>query len=61
MIETTQLVQALEKAVADYQRHFGRPSTIEKLDHMANVRREAQRVMDDVKERMGASTSRAAE
>lgn len=61
MNDATQLTQALEKAAADYQRYFGRPATIQKLDHMADARREAQRIMDASKERIGTPVTKAAE
>lgn len=50
MSEPIKITQALEKAAADYQRLFGRPATIEKLDHMADARREAQRVIEAERE-----------
>lgn len=57
----TEVTQALDAALAAYQRHFGRLRTIEKLDHMAASRREAQRLMQDAEARSGTPTRRAAE
>lgn len=57
MSQPIKITQALEKAAADYQRFFGRPATIEKLDHMADARREAERVIKAERE----TAKRAAE
>lgn len=55
----TVLSQALERAVADYQRHHGRIPTIAKLEHLLKTRQEAQRILDESVARVG--TPRAAE
>lgn len=61
MTEGTELSQALDAAVAAYQRNYGRPRTIEKLRHMLDRAVEAQRVMDAGIERIGTPVPRAAE
>lgn len=60
-IREAELTQALERAVADFQRHFGRLRTIDKLKHMTAARQEAQRLMDESSERIGGKPTRAAE
>lgn len=60
-ITGTALAQALDQAVAAYQRHFGRPRTIEKLKHMVARAEEAQRISDDATARLGDPARRAAE
>lgn len=60
-VHATELEQDLERAAAAYQRYHGRPQTILKLDHMADARREAQRLMDESSERIGGKSPRAAE
>lgn len=57
----TELAQALEQKVADYQRHFGRLRTIEKLEHMVASRKAAQLLVDNSKARQGDPMPRAAE
>lgn len=57
----TELTQKLDTAVSDYQRHFGRPRTIAKLEQMLGSRKEAQRVLDAAIEQAGAPVRRAAE
>lgn len=56
-----ELSQAMDAAVAAYQRRFGRHRTIERLEHMLERAREAQRVMDEATERVAGAKSRAAE
>lgn len=60
-ITDTELAQALDQAVAAYQRFHGRLRTIAKLQQMLDAREAAQRLMDDAIERAGKPTPRAAE
>lgn len=60
-ITETELAQKLDQAVAAYQRHFGRPRTMAKLEQMLAVRKEAQRVADTATEHVGTPMPRAAE
>lgn len=57
----TELAQALDAAVAAYQRHHGRPATLLRLQHIIQRGEAAQRILDDSKERMGSSITKAAE
>lgn len=56
-----ELAQAMDAAVAAYQRRFGRHCTIDRLEHMLERAREAQRVMDETTERVAGAKARAAE
>jgi hypothetical protein len=47
--------------LAAYQRHFGRPRTMAKLEQMLAARKEAQRVADTATEQAGTPVARAAE
>lgn len=56
------LTQSLDQAVAAYQRYYGRPVTIEKLEHMLGSRRAAQGLMEEALERIhGTPKQKAAE
>lgn len=60
-IAETELAQKLDAALAAYQRHFGRPRTMAKLEHMLAARKEAQRVADTATDQVGSPIARAAE
>lgn len=60
-VAETKLAHELDTAVADYQRHFGRERTIEKLAHMLASRQAAQRILDEAKAGAGEPLPRAAE
>lgn len=59
--QATELAQALDAAVAAYQRHFGRPATLARLQHMLARAEAAQRVVEQAKDAMGSTIPRAAE
>lgn len=44
------LGQDLDAALAAYQRHFGRPKTLDRIRFMLDRSEQAQRVMDDASE-----------
>lgn len=60
-IADTEIAQKLDAALAAYQRHFGRPRTMAKLEQMLGARKEAQRVADTATEQAGTPMPRAAE
>lgn len=57
----TEVTQALDAALAAYQRHYGRARAIERLQLMLARAEEAQRVTDETFERIGTVVRRAAE
>ena len=59
--EATKLAQDLDTALAAYQRHFGRPRTMAKLEQMLAARKAAQRIADTATEQAGTPVARAAE
>lgn len=59
--EATKLAQDLDAALAAYQRHFGRPRTMAKLEQMLAARKEAQRIADTATEQADTPIARAAE
>ena len=61
MNEATELAQALDAALAAYQRHYGRARAMERLRLMLARGYEAQRVLDEANGRIGGETPKAAE
>ncbi len=61
MTEGTELAQALDAALAAYQRHYGRARAMERLRLMLARGYEAQRVLDEANGRIGGETPKAAE
>ena len=61
MTEGTELAQALDTALAAYQRHYGRARAMERLRLMLARGYEAQRVLDEANGRIGGETPKAAE
>jgi hypothetical protein len=59
--EGTELSQALDAALAAYQRHYGRARAMERLRLMLARGYEAQRVLDEANGRIGGETPKAAE
>jgi hypothetical protein len=59
--EATKLAQDLDAALAAYQRHYGRPATMARLQHMLARSEAAQRVTDQAKEMICNTVPRAAE
>lgn len=57
----TELAQALDAAVAAYQRRYGRPRTLAKLEHMLDRSRQAQRVLDEASAPVNGTIPKAAE
>lgn len=55
------LAQDLDAALAAYQRHYGRPRTMERLRLMLARGYEAQRIMDEAIAAQGGQTTKAAE
>jgi hypothetical protein len=59
--EGTELSQALDAALAAYQRHYGRARAMERLRLMLARGYEAQRILDEANGRIGGETPKAAE
>ena len=61
MNEATELAQALDAALAAYQRHYGRARAMERLRLMLARGYEVQRVLDEANGRIGGEIPKAAE
>lgn len=57
----TKLAQELDRALADYQRHYGRARAMERLRLMLARGYEAQRILDEANGRIGGEKQEAAE